>query len=241
MRLPEGEGKTEVEAGVRRYSGEGEAEVDVHGAGGVGDGAGGDEVGASLGVGADGLEGDAAGEFDRGSARDAGDPLTGLVGGQIVEKQAGGSGGEGFVEFVQSPDFDFGRQWLAVGGGEGGGDAARGGDVVIFDEDGVEEAVAVVGGATGGGGHLFETAESGGGFAGIEDFTACSGNLIGEPGGHGGDPREALDEVERDAFAGQQSARGSGDAGKTGACFDGGARGGDDFERIDGAAEGIDI
>ena len=51
-----GEGKTEVEAAVGLCSGEAQAEVDVHGAGGVGDGAGGDELSAGFGVGADGLE-----------------------------------------------------------------------------------------------------------------------------------------------------------------------------------------
>src|SRR5450756_2801678 len=43
-----------------------QAEADVHGAGGVGDGAGGDEVGAHVGVVADVFEGDAAGELNLG-------------------------------------------------------------------------------------------------------------------------------------------------------------------------------
>ena len=62
-----------------------QAEAEVHGAGGVGDGAGGDEIGAHVGIVADVFEGDAAGEFDLGAAGDFADPVGGFVGGEVIE------------------------------------------------------------------------------------------------------------------------------------------------------------
>src|SRR3954465_1366326 len=84
-----------------------QAEAEVHGAGGVGDGAGGDEVGADIGVVADVIESDAAGEFDFGAAGDFADPIGGLVGSEVVEQQVSGAAIEGFVEFLAGADFDF--------------------------------------------------------------------------------------------------------------------------------------
>src|SRR4051812_21558234 len=75
-----------------------QAEGDVHGAGGVGDGAGGDVVGAGLGVGADGVEGNAPGELDLRATGDLGDPVAGFGGGQVVEEEMGGAAVESFAE-----------------------------------------------------------------------------------------------------------------------------------------------
>ena len=73
----------------------------------MGDGAGGDEVGADVGVIADVVQGDAAGEFDFGAAGDFADPVGGFVRREVVEQQVGGAAIERFVEFLAGADFDF--------------------------------------------------------------------------------------------------------------------------------------
>ena len=70
----------------------------------------GDEVGAGLGVGADGLERDAAGEFDLGAAGDFADPVGGFGGREVVEQQVGGAAVQGLAQFLAGADFDLDRQ-----------------------------------------------------------------------------------------------------------------------------------
>ncbi len=76
----------------------------------------------------------------------------------------------------------------------------------------------MVGDAAGGGGALFEDAHAGRGFARIEDAATRAGYGIGKLAGERGDAAEALQEVERYAFALKQAAgvaidRGDGFAG----------------------------
>ena len=133
-----------------------QAEADVHGAGGVGDGAGGDEVGAGLGVGADGLERDAAGELDLGAAGDLADPLGGFGGRQVVEQEMVGAAVQRFAQFRAGADFDLDRQVRATRARSMAlAHSARRGDVVVLDQNRVVEAHAVVGDAAGGGGAPF--------------------------------------------------------------------------------------
>ncbi len=63
-----------------------QAKADVDGSGGMGDGAAGDEVGTSFGVGANGSQVDVAGEFHSGAAVDVQDPFGGFSGRQVVEQ-----------------------------------------------------------------------------------------------------------------------------------------------------------
>ena len=67
---------------------------------GVGDGAGRDEIGSGFGVGADGFERDAAGEFDCGAAGNFADPRSGFGGSEVIEEEVVGAGVEGFTEFA---------------------------------------------------------------------------------------------------------------------------------------------
>ena len=134
-----------------------QAEADVHGAGGVGDGAGGDEIGAGLRVGAHGFESDAAGEFDLGAAGDLADPLGGFGGREIVEQEMGGAAVERFAQFGAGADFDFDRAGRAARARSMAlAHSAGGGDVVVLDQNRVVEAHAVVGDAAGGGGRLLQ-------------------------------------------------------------------------------------
>src|ERR1700678_1978294 len=58
-----------------------------------------------------------------------------------------------------------------------------------------------------GGGHFFEHTQAGGGFSGVENFHAGSLHFGDESGGEGRDTAEALQEIESDAFAGEQFSR----------------------------------
>ena len=196
-------GKALAEAGRDPNHIELQAEAEVHGAGGVGDGAGGDEVGADVGVVADVFEGDAAGEFDFGAAGDFADPVGGFVGGEVVEQQVGGAAVEGLVEFLAGADFDLDGESAGAGAFERVAHAAGGGDVIVLDQDGVVQAHAVIGDASGGRGGFFQGAQAGSGFAGVEDLAAGAFDGVGELAGGGGYAAEALQEIEGDAFAGE--------------------------------------
>ena len=204
----------------------------------MGDRADGDEVGFGFGVGADGVERDAAGEFGGGAAVDVADPFSGFRRGEVVEEEALCAAGEGFVEFGAGADFDFGG--LGLDTFEGGTDATGGGDVIVLDEDGVVQTKTVVGDAAGRGGLFLEQAEAGGGFAGIEDADAGAFDGADVARGEGGDTGEALEEVECDAFAGQERARGTFDVGDGVAGGEMVAIVGSEFEEADAAAEVID-
>src|SRR5262249_13597946 len=157
-------------------------------------GAGGDVVGAGFGVGADGFERDAAAQFDLSAASDFGDPVSGFGGGEVIEEEGRGAGIEGFAELFAGAHFDFGGG--AAGGAgslDGGAHSAGGGDVIVLDQDRVVEAHAVIVGAAGLRGGFFERAESGSGFAGIEDFALGATDGIGELAGEGGDAAQALE------------------------------------------------
>src|SRR5579864_7858931 len=77
-------------------SGELQVEVNVDGSDRMCDGADGDEVRAGFGVGAHGIEGDAARKFDRRSAGYVVDPFFGVGGAKIVEQQFLGAALQGF-------------------------------------------------------------------------------------------------------------------------------------------------
>src|SRR5262249_10239370 len=122
-----------------------QAEGDVHGSCGVGDGAGGDVVGAGFGVGADGFERDAAAQFDLSAASDFGDPVSGFGGGEVIEEEVRGAGIEGFAELFAGAHFDFGGASAGGAGSlDGGAHSAGGGDVIVLDQDRVVEAHAVI-------------------------------------------------------------------------------------------------
>src|ERR1035437_3132692 len=225
----------------RRSSYQLQAEAQVHGAGGVGDGAAGDEVGAHAGVVADVFESDAAGEFDLGAAGDFADPVGGFVGGEVIQQQMGGAALQGLVEFLAGADFDLDGESAMAGALECVAHAAGRRDVVVLDQDGIVEAHAVVHHAPGRGGCLFESTQSGRGLAGIEDLAARTFDGGGVEARGGGHAAEALQEVEGNALAGEE---GAGDR-----CTDGdiiaiGAAVAillEDVELIDAAAKLVDL
>ena len=178
-----------------------QAEADVHGASRVRDGAGRDEIGAGFGVGADGVEGDAAGEFDLGTAGDLAHPIGGFGGGEVVEQQVGGAAIERFAQLFPRAYFDLDGQAGGAGPPDGIADAAGRRDVIVLDQDGVVEAHAVVRGSAGRGGGLFERPHAGGGFARIEDAAAGAGHGFGVAACQGGHAAQALQEVQGNALA----------------------------------------
>ncbi len=85
-------------------------EADVHGARGVRDGAGGNEVRAGFGVGAHVFERDAAGEFHLGAAGDLADPVGRFGGREVVQQQVGGAALQRLAQFFARAHFDFDGQ-----------------------------------------------------------------------------------------------------------------------------------
>lgn len=92
-------------------------EGDVGPGGLVGEGAGGDEVGADFGEGAEGVEGDAAAGLGFGAVADLGEGVAEGGGGKIVEQQDVGSGGERGGNLLRGVDFALDEQ---VGSGGAG-------------------------------------------------------------------------------------------------------------------------
>ena len=85
--------------------------------------------------------------------------------------------------------------------------------MIVLDQDGVVQAHAVIGDAAGRRGGFFKNAQAGSGLAGVEDLAACALDGVDELAGERGYAAEALEEVEGDAFAGEQSAGASADSG----------------------------
>jgi len=198
------------------FSGD-KVQADVHGAGGMGDGADGDEIDAGGGDGADGFQVHAAAGFGAGAA---GNELYGaaqLGGGHVVEQddiraRRGGLGdlGEGVrLHLDLEPGEFFARA------GDGGGDGVgrfvvQGDEVIVLDEDHIVQAKPMILAAATGHGVFFEAPPAGRGFAGIENF--CAGGVDGghKRGGGGGHAGEALDKIQGDAFGAQEGAAGAG-------------------------------
>src|SRR5688500_15860058 len=95
---------------------------------------------------------------------------------------------------------------------DGSGDASARADVVVLDEDGVIEAGAVVVAAADAHGVLLEDAMAGCGLAGVEDDCVCTLDGLSGTAAHSGYTREALEEVESGALAGENNVGRAGDA-----------------------------
>ncbi len=136
------------------------------------EGAGGDEVEAEAGVAGKRFQGDAAAGLGEGSAGDECNGFSDTGGGEVVEHDDVGAGGDYGGELFEAVDLDFDGE---VGGGffgagDGGGEVVGGaeeGEVVVLEHDAVEEAEAVVPRASAGGGVFFEHAVARGGLAGV--------------------------------------------------------------------------
>jgi hypothetical protein len=98
----------------------------------------------------------------------------------------------------------------------------------------------VIGDTSGSGRLFFEQAKAGGGFAGIEDADAGAFDSADVARGQGGDAGEPLEEVEGDAFAGEERARRTFDVGDGRPGGEMVAVVGAEFEEADTAAEVID-
>ena len=93
---------------------------------------------------------------------------------------------------------------------DGGRDARRRpSHVVLLHEHAVEEPEAVVHRSAGEDRVLLEHAQPGRGLPGVEDVDAGPFDRLHEGAGHGGDPGEVLEEIERHALGGENGARGS--------------------------------
>jgi hypothetical protein len=79
-------------------------------------------------------------------------------------------------------------------------------EVIVLDHDHIVEAAAVVGSAAGADGCFFEPAPARCGFAGVENAGFGAGEGIRAAAGLGGDPAEALEEIESRAFACENAA-----------------------------------
>src|ERR1035438_85830 len=153
----------------------------------------------------------------------------------------GGAAFEGLVEFLAGAVFDLDWKSGVAGAVESVAHAAGRGDVVVLDQDGIVEAHAVVHNAPSESGGFFESTQSGGGFAGVEDLAARALDGGGEVAGGGGYAAEALQEIEGDAFAGEQGARRAADGGDDVAIGAAVAILLEDVELIDAAAQLVDF
>lgn len=176
------------------------------------EGAGGDEVEAEAGVARKALEVDAAAGLGEGAAGDEGEGLLDFGGGEVVEQDDVGAGGEDGGELVEAVDLDLDGEIGGgfAGAGDGGGEVVGGaeeGEVVILQHDAVEEAEAVVPGAAAGDGVFLEHAVARGGFARIEQSGAAGAEGCDVGGGGGGDAGKALEKIEGDALGGEKGAR----------------------------------
>ena len=115
------------------------------------------------------------------------------------------------ADLLESVGFDFdedvgGAFFRFVDGALESRGVAGDGEVVVLGQHAVEKTEAVIDAAAGADGEAFEFAEPGGGFTGVEDDGFGSAYCIDEAAGEGGDAAEALEEVERGAFGGEQGA-----------------------------------
>ena len=90
---------------------------------------------------------------------------------------------------------------------QGGADAARQIDMVVLDQHAVAKIEAMVEAAAAGHGVFVEHAQSGHGFARVENAGLGAGNLVHVLAGGGGDAAHALQHVQDHPLAGEQRAR----------------------------------
>ena len=205
----DGVGSEEAEdGGVHSISGI-DFHGDINGGGGVGESADGDEVDAGFSDCGDGLEVHATACFELEFALVEVDGLAELVECHVIEEDDIDVGkGEEAFDLFEGIGFEF-----DAGGGVIGFEAEDafaelveriGCEVIVFDHDHVVEADSVVGAAAGEDGLFFEEAQSWGSFAGVEDPRLGMGDGLDVLVGEGGDAGQALEEVERGAFCGEE-------------------------------------
>ena len=171
---------------------------------------------AGLGVRAHGCEGDAAGRLELGPAGRELDGLPHLFGAHVVEQDPGRAAVERLAHLRQRLRLDLYRQPVdaALESRQGRSDAAGDAEVILLHEDAVVEAGAMVPAAAAADGVLLERAEPGRGLARVEDGRPRPLGQLDEAAGEGGDTAEPADEVERDALAAEDRARGPLDQGE---------------------------
>ena len=179
----------------------------------MGEGTDGDLVDAGGRDGGDGVEVHAAAGFEENVLFAAYfDGCTELFVRHVVEKdEVDVAEAAEEADLIEGIGFDFdenvrGAFFGLVDGALESGGVAGDGEVVVLGQHAVEEAEAVVGAAAGADGEAFEFAESGGGFAGVEDEGFGAVHRVNKAAGEGGDAAEALEEVERGAFGRKEGA-----------------------------------
>src|SRR5260370_2237895 len=111
-----------------------QTEMNVDGAGGMGDSAHRNEVRAGFGVGAYGLERDAARKLYSCALVDNENPLFGFFGTEIIEQKFFRAGRQSFIEFGAGANLNLHRQQRVLDRGERGANAPRGGAVIVLDQ-----------------------------------------------------------------------------------------------------------
>ena len=179
----------------------------------MGEGTHGNEVYATFGIVAQGVEGDAAAGLRFKLAADEFHGLAGVFYGEIVEHDAVGSAMfHDLAYLVECAAFDFNFEMqsflLLVGGAavQGAGYAAAEVDVVVLEQDHVEQPDAVVYTAADFHGFLFEHTHTGCGLARVEHTGVGSLEPFHITVGHGGNAAHALHDVEHETFGLQEGA-----------------------------------
>ena len=185
------------------------------------EGADGDTVDAGEGDGADGFEGDTAGGFQGefgffvGSISQIDGHFHARAVHVVEEYGVDAIDFEDFAELLEVVDFDLDkplRGFSAAGVNDWlkfcGEFAQRvGGQMVVFDEQAVIQAHAVVMPPTGEDGVFVEEAQTGHGFAGVEDLSGGALDAADKFLREGGDAAHALEKIQDHALGGEERAR----------------------------------
>jgi hypothetical protein len=196
-----------------------EIQADVHGTGGMRERADGDKIHAGLGDGAHGGEINAATGFGLGTPFALLHSETQLHEGHVVEQYEIRAGGRALLDLFERVGFDFNLELRIFCARlfDGGGDSVRlrstqSSEVIVLDENHVEQAEAKVDAAAAGDSVFFQSSQTGGGFACVENPRVSAFDGIHELHGQGGNAGEALNEIEGNAFSAQDGARVAGNS-----------------------------
>ena len=124
----------------------------------------------------------------------------------VIKQHAVGASQDGVVQFLQRGDFHFHmvtRRALLERAFNGGANSSHQAQMVPFNQDAIVQAQAVISPATHAHRVFLQAAQSGRRLARVKKFRACSGQLLLQSAGVGGDAAEVLEKIQRHALAGQ--------------------------------------
>jgi len=185
-----------------------EVETEISCRGGVCECSDGDAIHAGFGDGANIVEGDASGGFEKDARLSHGDGLGEQWRGHVIEEEDVHSiEPESFRQLIQCVHLDLDTQSLGLGAADAflqGRNSARSRKVVVFDEDHIAEAHPVVCSASGANSGFFKFAKARSCFARVENPGLGSRDGIHVRAGQRGNPAEPLEKVQRGSFCGHQ-------------------------------------